>query len=119
MKEIHDTGFNFVPENCVTSLHNTLAIPVPAHLLAQPAEDEGSEEPPGATPDHASAPLLGDLTKLPPPVSHLPGRNTERQLSSKGKSVLRALRTPVANERPHRLSGREAILRALTDDAYA
>jgi len=119
MKEIHDTGFNFVPANCATSLRDTLAVPVPAHLLARPTEDEGSRKSPSTKPDRTFAPLLGDLAKLPPPVSHLQRRDTERQLSSRGKLILRALRAPVANERPHHLSRREAILRALTDDAYA
>jgi len=119
MKEVHDTSFNFVPANCVASLRDTLAVPVPVHLLTRPAEEEGGKDPPGTTPIPAPAPFLGDLTKLPPPVSHLLERGTEKQLSSRGKSILRTLQAPVANERPHRLSGREAILRALTDDAYA
>jgi len=119
MKEIHDTSFNFVPVNCVASLHNMLTVPVPAHLVAQRADNEGDKEPPGTTPGYAPAPLLGDLTKLPPPVSHLLGGGAERRLSSRGKSILRALRAPVAKERPLRSSGREAILRALTDGAYA
>ena len=119
MKEIHDTGFNFVPANCVASLRDTLAIPVPAHLLEQLPEDGSSEKPPSATPGHASVPLLGGLTKLPPPVSRLRRRDAERRLTDRGKSILRALQAPVVSERPHRLSGREAVLRALTDDAYA
>ena len=119
MKEIHDVGFNFVPANCVASLRDTLAVPVPAHLLTQPTKDESGEEPPSVAPSCASAPLLGDLTKLPPPVSHLLGRDTGQRLSDKGRSILRALRAPVAIESPHRLSGRGAILRALTDSAYA
>jgi len=118
MKEIHDTGFNFVPANCVASLRDTLAMPVPAHLRVRLAEDKDSKEPPNTAPDHASAPSLGDLTALPPPVSHLLEGDARRRLSSRGKSILRALQAPVANERPHRLSGREAILRALTDGAY-
>jgi len=119
MKEIHDTGFTFVPANCVASLRDTLAVPVPAHLVAQLTEGESNKEPPSATPNHASTPFSGDLTKLPPPISHVLGRDTGKRLSVKGESILRALQAPLANDRPHRLSGREAILRALTDDAYA
>jgi len=119
MKEIHNTSFNFVPANCVASLRDTLSIPVPAHLLTRPAKDEDSEEPANTTPNRAPAPLSGKLTRLPPPVSHIMGGVTEGRLSGKGRSILRALQAPVANECAHRLSGREAILRALTDDAYA
>jgi len=119
MKEIHDVGFNFVPANCVASLHDTLAVPVPAHLLTRLTEDEGSKEPHGNAPDHASAPLLGDITKLPPPVSHLMRGDAKRRLSNRGRSILRALQAPAVNERPRHLSGREAIMWALTDSAYA
>ena len=118
MKEIHNTNFNFVPANCTASLRDTLTTPVPTHLLTRLAEGEGGEGPPSATPGRTTAPLVGDLAKLPPPVSHLLGGDAERRLSSKGKSILRALRAPVANEHSLRLSGREAILRALTDNAY-
>jgi len=119
MKEIHDTGFTFVPANCVASLHDMLAAPVPAHLLTRGAENGSGEGPPSALPSLASAPLLGDLTSLPPPVSLLLGGDAGGWLSSKGKSILRALQAPIANERSHRPSGRGAVLRALTDDAYA
>jgi len=67
MKEIHDTSFNFIPANCVTSLQDTLALPVPKHLLAQTIEDGDSGEIPDAAPNGAPAPLAGDLAKLPPP----------------------------------------------------
>jgi len=119
MKEIHDSDFNFVPTNCVASLRDTLAVPVPAHLLPRLADDENNEEPPVVAPGHTSAPLSGDLTRLPPPVSHLLGRDAGGQLSGVGKSMLRALRMPIANGRPRHVSNREAILQALTDDAYA
>jgi len=118
MKEIHDTGFNFLPANCVASLRDTLAQPVPKHLLAQTVGGEGSEEIPGVTPGQAHAPLLGDLTKLPPPVSHLVTRDVGQRLSDRGKSILRALRVPDASGRPRRVSRREAILQALTDGVY-
>ena len=119
MNEIHDAGFNFIPANCVATLQDILAEPVPAHLLPRPDEEGGSVEPPAAPPANAPAPLLGDLARLPPPVSHLLGEDTGKQLSRKGKSILRTLEAPVVDGHPHRLSGREAILRALTDDAYA
>ena len=118
MKEIHDTSFNFLPANCVASLQDTLAKPVPPHLLTQMTDDMGDKEP-GAAHAHTSAPLLGDLTRLPPPLSHLRAGNAGRQLSTRGKMILRALQAPIANERPSSLPRREAILRALTDDAYA
>jgi len=119
MKEVHDASFNFLPANCVTSLRDTLAMPVPTHLLAQSAEDGNDEKPPEITPGPASAPLVGDLTRLPPPMSRILAGDAGRQLSSKGKSILRALQAPVTVEGPHCLSRKEAILRALTDNAYA
>ena len=118
MKEIHDTSFNFLPANCVASLHDTLAMPVPAHLLTRSAEDGGGEGPPLAVPGPASAALMGDLTKLPPPVSHVLAEGTGRRLSDKGKSILRALQAPTAIECPHSLPRGKVILRALTDNAY-
>ena len=149
MKEVHDTGFNFVPANCAALLRDALALPVPEHLLTQEVGGEGDKEPPGVVPNQKPAPLLGDLTKLPPPMSHLAGRSAEQRLSDRGKSILRALRAPGAHElshltgrsaeqrlsdrgksilralrapgaheRPHHLPGREAVLRALTDNAY-
>jgi len=118
MKEIHDTSFTFVPANCVTSLHDTLATPVPAHLIARLAGDGSSEEPPITKPDRASAPSLGNLTKLPPPVSHLLGRDAGGRLSSRGKSILRALQAPFVTGHLHRLSGRETVQQALTDNTY-
>jgi len=112
MKEIHDAGFNFVPANCVASLRDTLAQPVPRHLLTQTVGDEGGEGLPGVAPDPAPAPLLGDLTKLPPPISLLARQNAGQRLSDRGKSILRALQMPDA--RGQRLSDRgKSILRAL------
>jgi len=118
MKEIHDTGFNFLPANCVSSLQEVLSVPVPAHLLTRQAEDENDGKQLGAPPVRTLAPLVGDLNKLPPPVSHLLGRDTRKRLSAKGESILRALHAPTANERLHVPSRRGAISRALTDDAY-
>jgi len=103
----------------VASLHDTLAKPVPAHLLTQRIEEENDGKPLSTPPVRAPAPLVGDLTKLPLPVSHLLGSDTGKRLSSKGESILRAIRAPTTNERLHVLPRREAILRALTDDAYS
>ena len=120
MKEIHGTDFNFVPENCVASLRDTLAVPIPAHLLGHPADEEDVGTSSAASaPGPATVPLVGDLRNLPPPVSHLSTEGTKARLSEKGKSILRALQAPIKSERSRPLSGREAILRALTDDAYA
>ena len=119
MKEIHDADFRFVPANCVASLHDILSAPVPAHLLKQGTADENNGKPPDIAPGPAIAPMVGDLGCLPPPVSHLLRQGTGVQLSRKGKSILRAIQAPVANERSRCLPSREAILRALTDDAYA
>jgi len=117
MKEIHDADFKFVPANCMTSLLATLSTPVPAHLLKRAAADEDSKGSPDKGPGPASAPLVGDLQLLPPPVSHL-GRGDKIQLSERGKSILCAIRAPVVSRRSHCLPRREAILRALTDNAY-
>ena len=97
MKEIHDMSFSFVPANCVASLRDLLALPVPEHLLGQEVVDEGGEMLPGAAPDRAPAPLLGDLAKLPPPISRLMERDAGRRLSDRGKSILRALQAPGAH----------------------
>ena len=119
MKEIHDVDFKFVPANCVASLLTTLSAPVPAHMLRQAAMDDGGKEPADTNPGPVTATLVGDLGQLPPPVSHLLGQGTGGKLSARGKTILRAIQAPVVNERSRCLSGREAILRALTDDAYA
>jgi len=119
MKEIHDTSFNFVPANCTPSLRDILNAPIPAHLLAQVADDG-----PDAKPSHdkhgpVDATLLGDLTKLPPPVSHITRGGTGKQLTNKGRSILRAIEAPGMDGGPQYLSGQGRILRALTDNAYA
>ena len=119
MKEVHDADFKFVPANCAASLLDTLSAPVPAHLLKQTPTSGDSEKPPDEVPGPKSAPLAGDLSRLPPPVSHLLQRGDRTRLSTKGKEILRAIQAPVVTERPRCLPSREAILRALTDDAYA
>jgi len=119
MKEIHDAGFNFLPANCVPSLRDILATPVPAHLMVPTAEDEDSGEPPHDKRTSTSAPMVGDLAKLPPPVSHLTGGHTSRQLTAKGESILRGILAHGPRVRPQYVSQQRAILRALTDGAYA
>jgi len=119
MKEIHDANFKFVPARCESSLSSTLSTPIPAHLLTKAAEEVHDEKPPSSSPGQASAPLVGDLANLPPPVSHLLGQSMGNRLSVKGKSILRAIQAPIVNERSRCFPRREAILRALTDDAYA
>jgi len=119
MKEIHDADFKFVPASCASSLHDVLSTPVPAHVLKKGTADGGSEKQPNVAPSPAAAPLIGDLRSLPPPMSHLQGRDAGMQLSRRGKSILRAIQAPVMDGRSHCLTRREAILRALTDDAYA
>jgi len=119
MKEIHDADFTFVPTNCIASLRAALSTPVPAHMLKQEATDEGGKKPLSVVTDPANAPLVGDLRNLPPPMSRLMEWSTGVRLSKRGKSILRAIQAPVANERSRCLPRREAILRALTDDAYA
>jgi len=119
MKEIHNADFKFVPTNCTASLRDVLSTPVPAHMLKRGAKVDGSETLSDVVPGPMVTPLVGDLGKLPPPVSHLLGRGAGVRLSEKGKSILRAIQAPVVNERSRCLPRREAILRALTDDTYA
>jgi len=119
MKEVHDADFKFVPANCVASLLDTLSTPVPAHLLRQTPTGDDDRKPPDEVPGPKSAPLVGGLSRLPPPVSHLLRQGGGVQLSTKGKEILRAIQAPIMTERPRCLPGREAILRALTDGAYA
>jgi len=118
MKEIHDASFKFVPTNCVSSLTDTLSAPVPAHLLRQAVTGESDEGPSVDGPGPAPAPLMGDLRLLPPPMSHVE-RSAKTRLSDTGKAILRAFQAPVVNERSPCFPRRDAILRALTDDAYA
>jgi len=118
MKEIHDGSFNFVPMNCISSLVAILATPVPAHLLLQATEEKDDGELPCAKRNPTPARFLGDLSKLPPPVSHVAKGNTGNRLTARGESILRAIMAPGTNKGPQYASRREAILRALTDDAY-
>ena len=119
MKEIHDDSFNFVPANCELSLRDMLNAPVPAHLLAA-AEDSGpGEDSPRTEHNPKPAPQLGDLTKLPPPISHIAGGSAGKQLTRSGRSILRAILARGKDESPQYVSRQEVILRALTDDAYA
>jgi len=119
MKEIHDTSFIFVPANCVPSLQDVLSTPVPAHLVVQQTEDADSGVLPRAAGDPAPAPLAGDLTRLPPPISCIKDGGARPRPAAKRKPVPRAPLAPIADEGPQYVSRQEAILRALTDDAYA
>jgi len=119
MKEIHDTGFTFVPANCAPSLHDILNTPVPVHLLTQVTDDERSEKPSRSVHGPVVAPPLGDLTRLPPPVSHITKGHTGKRLTNKGESILHAILAPRMNKGPRDVSRRETILRALTGNAYA
>jgi len=116
MKEIHEMDFTFVPVNCVASLLDTLSTPIPAHLVTAEMEDDKE---PGVIPSSTFIPQSSDLARLPPPISHLLGQGASRRLSSKGRSILCAIQAPITSGHSHHLSRREAILRALTDDAYA
>ena len=119
MKEIHDTNFTFIPLNCVLALTEILMTPVPPHLLTQTAEEGDGDLQPQDRPAKQHIALTGDLTKLPPPVSHLSGGGAGARLTNRGKSILRAIQAPQMNRGPCSLPRREAILQALTDDAYA
>jgi len=119
MKEIHDASFTFIPVNCLSSLMDIMATPVPLHLLTPVETEEESTHSVGSEPAPAPTIRAGDLTRLPPPVSLLTGGDTRARLTARGKSILRAIQAPAMNEGPHCPSRREAILRALTDDAYA
>jgi len=119
MKEIHDTSFNFVPANCVSSLKDTLSAPVPAHLLTRVAGEENSSEPPYVNHGPEPTPMKGDLTKLPPPISCVADGGAGTRLTAKGRSILRAISAPRMDGGPQCVSRWETILRALTDDAYS
>ena len=119
MKEIHDERFTFLPEHCVPTMSALLATPTPPTLLTQPL---GEEEIAPATPSTSELrppALTGDLTKLPPPVSHCVAGGAGRQPPTRGIPALRAIRTRGAGGSSNGASRRDAILRALTDDTYA
>ena len=117
MKEIHDESFKFTPVKCIDSLHGLLTTPVPPHILQQTVEEEDDVKPQHNARDPEA--ISGDLTKLPPPVSSLAGEHTRTRLSDKGESILQAIIMPGVYEGPRCPSRREAILQALTNDAYA
>jgi len=119
MKDIHDTKFKFVPGICGDILRDTLMMPVPAHL--QPVgENEGTGIRADADRTRAKAPRqTGDLSRLPPPVSHILQHKAVPRLSARGKSILRALKAHSRLRDPHPITSWERILHALTDDAYS
>jgi len=118
MKEIHDESFKFTPASCADALSRVLSTPVPPHLLTRTNEEEDSAD---RKPGTGSGPntLTGDLSRLPPPVSAYARSRSKPRLTDRGKSILRAITAPGAHGETRCLSRQEAILRALTDDAYA
>jgi len=119
MKDIHDAKFKFVPFLCTEPLHGMLLAPVPAHMLKVLDGDGGDANAADPVARPRPVDLKGDLTLLPPPVSHLLGDSAEARLSKKGKSILCAIKAPSPLGGAQCLTSRERILRALTDDAYA
>jgi len=119
MKEVHDESFRFVPVLCMDSLKETLAKPVPSHMLRPTAggKSGGDKVGPGNGGRPACSSLTGDLSKLPPPISR--ATVGDRVLSARGALILRAITAPQVAAVPPCLSRRELIMRALTDDAYA
>jgi len=120
MKDIHDAKFKFIPHLCKGLLRQTLLAPVPHHLWMH-SDDEGAG---AADTTGAMKPMVtaqeGDLTMLPPPVSHIMGQRARTRPSEKGKSILRALQSPAPlGPSTQVLTSRERILCALTDDTYA
>ena len=63
--------------------------------------------------------MEGDLTLLPPPISHLPSGGTKVCPSKRGESVLHTIKVPPHVIGTQSLTSRDRILHALTDDAYA
>jgi len=119
MKEIHDANFKFVPLFCLEPLCDLLSTPVPAHALRKASDGSKDAEVTEPALDTAPVKLVGNLDMLPPPVSHLVRGGLDAWLSSRGKSILRAVKAPSLLGSTQSLMTRERILRALTDDAYA
>jgi len=118
MKEIHDKDFKFSPAQCVDSLCEILLTPVPPHLLLTQQAGGDEAEAPGDKAKSTPLSTRQNATKLPPPMSHIMGGMSKAQLTSKGKSILRAIMAPQEPEGSGCFSRRETILKALTDDAY-
>jgi len=120
MKEIHDGKFKFIPLLCIDTLHELLLKPPPSHLLMKSGGSKSDETPRDGTPAARTVPndLAGDTSRLPPPVSSLLDREAAEHLTATGRSVLRAITAHSQTEGTHSLTGRERIMRALTDDAY-
>jgi len=123
MKEIHNAKFSFVPLRCVEHLRKVLLTPIPAHLLRVPVDGDDAHDATGPTAVPALGPkpmgLVGDLTKLPQPVSHILAQDAVARLSEKGKSILHAIKAHLLLSATRTLTSRDRILRALTDDTYA
>jgi len=121
MKEIHDDKFKFVPLFCEEALREILLMPLPNHLLTKSNENESDIAPRAEVPITKPAPTarVENASWLPPPVSALVGDEPARRLTTKGKSILHAITMHSQPEGTRSLTGRERILRALTDGAYA
>jgi len=93
MKEANEPTFKFLPKNHVAALVKTLAAPV-----ARAAAGPSGSGPPRDGSGPAPAVPTGDLMKLPPPVSHLERRGAGTRLSSRGESILHAIRAPAGGK---------------------
>ena len=107
MKEIHDNKFKFVPLLCIDALRSLLHAPLPDHL--QNATDSDVTVKVAAALMTRSAPdsLGGNPSMLPPPVSCLLGDGSGTHLSTRGRSILRAINAQPPAEAAHSLTGRE------------
>ena len=93
MKEIHDGNFKFVPLLCVEILRELLLTPPPGHLLTKSGGNESDKAPHAGTTVARTMPsaLVGDTSRLPPPVSSLMSGEAARRLTAKGRSILRTI----------------------------
>jgi len=99
MKEIHDAGFKFVPALCEDSLHNTLLMPVPPHLIKQwetKTDNTGNQR--------STAGPIGSNTCQPLVLDRGHQNRAEARLSTWGKRVPRALGTSARDQAVQSLS---------------
>ena len=118
MKEIHDDRFRFVPLMCVGALRDILLTPLPDHLQETSEGNMVADKTTVETTKSRPVNLGGGPSLLPPPISCLLRDEAEKRLSSKGKSILRAIAAQPPPRAASSLTGRESALRALTDSAY-
>jgi len=100
MKEIHDAKFKFMPLLCVSLLQEILLTPVPLHMVKR-SSDVNVKDTDMSGPTSVPRPIVqaGDLSLLPPLVSHLLGHSARlhdmsTHLSARGKLILQALKAP-------------------------